>query len=42
MEIYEFMYPAARNVRARRMTFRERFRLWKRRRRSDDLSNVRT
>lgn len=40
MELWQYMNPMARKS-CRRMTFRERLRLWRRRRKHDDLWTVR-
>lgn len=37
-----YYVPGARKIKARRQTLAARFRLWKRRRRTDDLAGVRT
>lgn len=41
MELWQLMHPAA-NPRWHRMTLLERFRLWRRRCKVDDLAGVRT
>lgn len=41
MELWQLMHPAA-HSRWRRMTLAARFRLWRRRRKVDDLAGVRT
>lgn len=41
MELWQYMNPAAGRHKPRRRTLIERFRLWRRRRRVDDLAGIR-